>query len=352
MENGTNNHPNNDGTARGEEVVESLLKLASSRPEPCDDHRHEVRVAVKDEWQVVTGRRRWRRRAAGFSVAATVMLLVTLVMLNRDGSSTVPGQMEMARVDRISGRVRVLGVQSQGNGTTLGQQMPVYVGQTLNTGTGSGMALRLGSGISLRVDELTEITLLGQDVVKLKAGRVYVDTQDERSGNDSAAGMKARFEVLTDRGAVRHVGTQYMVSMGEERLAVSVRKGSVQVISEESEGPLAKYVKDGMELSVDEFGEVEISPTVIFGGQWQWAENLGSGYVLDLRTMAEFLEWVATETGREVRYESAAAEAVAEETVLHGTVNLPAREALDLILMTSDLSAEIQDGVIEVRLNH
>ena len=174
MENGTNDHPNNDDTARGEEVVESLLKLASSRPEPCDDHRHEVRVAVNDEWQVVTGRRRWRRRAAGFSVAATVMLLVTLVMLNRDGSSTVPGQMEMARVDRISGRVRVLGVQSQGNGTTLRQQMPVFVGQTLNTGTGSGMALRLGSGISLRVDELTEITLLGQDIVKLPGQRVRV----------------------------------------------------------------------------------------------------------------------------------------------------------------------------------
>jgi ferric-dicitrate binding protein FerR (iron transport regulator) len=350
MENGTNDPTRHDRPATGEEAVESLLRHASSRPEPSDNAREDVRAAVMAEWQAVTARRRWRRRAGIFSVAASVLLVATMVLLSLNEPSTMPDLQEIARVERISGRVQVLDTESQENGSALGQLMPVYQGQTLKTGTGSGMALSFGSGISVRVDELTEIDLFGLGSLKLNAGRVYVDTKTGSTESVDDNSAKSRFEILTDRGAIRHLGTQYMVLVGEENMSVSVREGIVHVISEKADGPSTLFVENGMKVSLNEYGEAEILPADVFGDQWLWAENLGSGFVLDSRTMAEFLEWVARETGHEIRYESATAESVARETVLHGTVDLPAREALELVLQTSDLSADIVNGVIEIRM--
>lgn len=349
MNNGTDDQIRNgrpgSGDGSDEHAVESLLSLASSRPEPSDADREAIRASVKKEWQTVTGKRKLKRRAGVVAIAASVLLAMTVVLLTNKETAVRTNLQEMASVEKISGRVQVLQAEAEESAVTLQQQMPVYVGQSIKTASGSGIALILEAGISLRIDELSEVRLIGENSLKLIAGRVYVDTHANGS-----AGSASRFEILTDMGAVRHLGTQYMVLMNASNFSVSVREGSVQVIAEELGEPSALYVRDGMALSVDSKGASNIVPNDIFGTQWQWAEQLGSGFVLDSRTIAEFLEWVARETGYEIEYESADARSVAEETVLHGTVDLPAREALDLVLATSDLSATMMDGVIEVRM--
>lgn len=343
MENGTRDQDQANRRPTGEEPLATLFRHASSRPAPSAADRRAVQEAVREEWLRVTARRRWRRRAIGFAAAVAMVSAVTLLLVDVGGQGARPELREMARVEKITGRVRVIARDAGGDGAAVANRMPVYVGQTLRTGGESGIGLRLENGVSLRVDEHSELNLIDEHSAKLRTGRVYVDTGAAEAGKAPAP----RFELLTARGTVRHVGTQYMVRIGSARLAVSVRRGAVQLLSV-GDGASALVVSGGQELSVTDRGAPEVAPTETHGDEWRWAEELGPGFALDGRTMADFLAWVASETGLEVVYLSDAARTAAEETVLHGTVDLPARQALDVVLMTSDLSAEIRDGVIEI----
>lgn len=343
MGKGTSDHSKPDRQSTGEDPLDTVFKHAPSRPAPSAADRRAVQDAVHEEWLQVTARRRWRHRAIGFAAAAAVVLAVSLLLLDIGGQAGRPEAREMARVEKITGPVRVIAADTGGDGAALAIGTPVYVAQTLRTGGESGIALRLANGLSLRVDEHSELDLIDDYSVKLLSGRVYVDTGTGGVGSPSRDG----FELLTARGTVRHVGTQYMVRMDGARLAVSVRRGAVQFLGVEDEGS-ALVVSGGQEVSVTDRGGPKVSVSDTHGDQWQWAEELGPGFALDGRSMDEFLAWVARETGLELKYRSSAAKQAAEQTALHGTVDLPAREALDIVIMSTDLAAEIEDGVIEI----
>jgi ferric-dicitrate binding protein FerR (iron transport regulator) len=343
MEKGTSDHSKPDRQSTGEDPLDTLFKHASSRPAPSVTDRRAVHDAVHEEWLQVTAWRRWRHRAIGFSAAAAVVLAVTLLLLDIGGQVGRPEAREMARVEKITGPVRVITADAGGDGADLAIGTPIYVAQSLRTGGESGIALRLANGLSLRVDEHSELDLIDDQSVKLLSGRVYVDTGTDGVGSSSLDG----FELLTARGTVRHVGTQYMVRMDGARLAVSVRLGAVQFLGVE-DGGSALVVSGGQEVSVTDRGGPKVSVTDTLGDQWKWAEALGPGFALDGRSMDEFLAWVARETGLGLKYRSFAAKQAAEQTALHGTVDLPAREALDIVIMGTDLAAKIEDGVIEI----
>ncbi len=348
MKKGTSNQTNQAAAAGGDEALESLLRTASSRPEPSEATRREVRKALHAEWRAVTVRRRWRRGAVGFSLAAAAVLVLALGLWKAKPPGTTADLRELAQVERVTGQVRVVAQGSDDAGVALGFGAPVYIGQTLEVGANSGLALRLESGISLRIDENTRLGLLDEFAVELLAGRIYVDTGVSRAQAIESPG--SRFQVFTPLGAISHIGTQYMVRLWESDLEVAVRLGSAQV--RVNDRPLASplYVNHGQRLALDTSGKRLLSQAAEASRDWEWAEALGPGFDLDGRTMAEFLDWVARETGSQVAYSTDEARALAEETVLRGQNELPPREALDVVLLTSDLSAELADGVISIRV--
>lgn len=333
-----------------EQALESLLRHARSRPVPPEGDRRAVERAVRDEWLRVTGRRRWRRRAVGFSAAASLAAVVALLLWTGGAPVDDPTRAEVARVVKVTGRVRALAGGAEDGGDLSGG-MAVRAGQAVRTAPGSGIALVLEEGISLRVDQESLVEFISGHSLHLQSGRVYVDTgSDGRSpeGVSPGASPDFSFEILTSTGIVRHFGTQYMVGVDDRRLKVRVRSGAVRFVAP---GGAPVFVSDGQQLSFSQHGEPELAPTDTHGDQWQWAEELGPGFVLEGRSLAEFLAWVAHETGLELKYHSNAEKLAAEQTVLHGTIDLPAREALGTVLMGSDLRAEIGDGVIEIGWN-
>ena len=345
IDKGTHDQPRTGRQEADEQSLELLFRLASSRPEPPEADVRQVRDAVHGEWQAVTGARRWRRRAVVLAAAAGVVLTISMVLVNQRPEPTVPELDIMARVERISGQVQVFAQASGGDGAALAAQMPVYVGQTLRTGGDSGISLRLNGGISLRLDQQTVVVLDDGEGIELRSGRVYVDTQ---SPGSAAPDPGRELLIHTDLGVISHLGTQYMVLRSGDWLRVGVRQGGVR-IDDAGEGDTASViVPTGQELSLDHAGEQVLAPLNAYGPEWLWAEKLAPEFDLDGRTMAEFLDWVASETGLDVAYQSDSVRSLAEQTMLHGQVDLPATEALQLVLMTSDFSAEIRDGVIEV----
>jgi ferric-dicitrate binding protein FerR (iron transport regulator) len=351
MENRTPENPPAGPQVAADDGLETLFRQASARPTPLPEDLRQVREAVHGEWKAVTSRRRWRQRVVGLAAAAGVVLAVTWLVVDTTPAPTNPEFRILAQVEKISGHVEVFNGDSASSGAALAAGMPVYSGQSLVTGQDSGMSLLTESGVSLRIGESSELDLADEHSVELRSGRVYVDTETSASTSTSTLGNSGEaLAILTNLGVIRHIGTQYMVRTATDRLLVGVRKGEVEVKHESRDESDALFVLAGRELSLDEQGDHRFEPFSSYGPEWQWAENLATGFELDGHTMDEFLEWVASETGLAIEYDSDAARSLARETMLHGTVDLPAREALDLVLRTSDLSAEIRDGVIEVSL--
>lgn len=349
MEKGTSDRTRQGAAGNPEEALESLFRHASSRPEPSQEDRRAVRVAVREQWRDVTGRRR-RRRVVGLSLAASAVLATVLVLFRLGSFAPDPVHQEIAKVEKVTGRVRMLAEGAGGAGTIAGRKMSVFAGHMLSTGSDSGVALRLASGISLRLDQDSELVLVDSETVELGGGRVYVDTGVDEDAGKGPQSQASRLAIETPYGTVRHLGTQYMIRAAIEGLSVSVREGVVQFQAKTDTGGSPVYVPDGKELSVDEFGQQAISAGDRHGERWRWVEALGPVFELDGRTMAEFLEWVGSETGFEIVYETDAAKVIAEDTVLHGEVDLPARQAVEVVLRTSDLAADFREGVIQVSI--
>lgn len=351
METGNKHSPGPGADSTDDRTLELLLSHASARPAPSPADHRAVESAVRDEWRRVVARRQWRRSVAGFSVAAALVLVAALVLWDGSNPANGPESAEVARVVRLTGRVSVRSGEAEGEAAMLTAGMPLRSGQSLQTTRESGIALSLEQGISLRVDQDSVVEFVDPHSVKLKSGRVFVDTGSEPGDAiDASPGSRSGFdfEIRTVKGIVRHLGTQYMVRADDEQLKVSVRRGDVRVVAA-TDGAAPVFVSDGQQLSLTQSGQPELEPTDVHGDEWRWAEELGPGLVLDGRSMDDFLTWVAHETGLELRYGSNEARVAAEQTALHGAVDLPAREALDVVILSSDLVAEIRDGVIEVR---
>ncbi len=353
MEKGTTQNPDQRlDNGQGPEVdasLEALFEHASRRPLPPEEDRQTVMAAVHQEWQAVSRSRRLRRNMAGLAVAASTILAIGLLVFQKPEISTPLQPVPVAVVEKANGQVRVMNDDAGGAGVDAAVGTLLLHGQVISTGNQSGLALRLDIGIDLRIDQNSEFRLSNGRNIDLRAGRIYVDTQ---AGNSPypVQGSGKSLVINTQRGAVTHTGTQFMVTMMASELTVSVREGRVEVSDSGRPGATPLQVSRGQLLAIAADGERELGTVEPHGENWQWAEDLGAGFVLDGRTMTDFFDWVASESGLEIRYASEEALSMSEKTVLHGKIELPATRALDVVLMSSDLSATIESGVITISL--
>ena len=213
-------------------------------------------------------------------------------------------------------------------------------GSAITTAYDARLAIRWLDGESIRLDENTRLLLISETEIELFSGRIYIDSH----ADDNKLDDKSALTTNTPFGRVQHLGTQYMTSLTDGSVIVSVRQGSVAVTGNNDES----IAKGGQQLSISSNGSVSQMPIAIYGESWQWVEEISPGFILDGRSLSDFLDWVSRESGRSLKYGSAAAETLARDTVMHGTVDLQPMRALELMLQTSDLVAEVQTGVIKI----
>jgi ferric-dicitrate binding protein FerR (iron transport regulator) len=302
-----------------ERSLQKLFAHVDPRPVPPAADTEEIRRAVLAEWEAVTGPRRWRRRA-GFAAAASVLLAVGVWVGGGLGSSAPPAT--FARVERLQGIV------DDENGTPLPLGGTLAVGDKLRTRTGQ-IALRLASGGSLRLGPRSEILLTGVDSAELVSGVLYFDSEQRRAG--------AEFTVATALGTVRDVGTQFVVRLdgGDAGIDVGVRDGRVVLTTESA----TETAAGGERLvAVRDAPSIRREPMPTFGGDWEWTETLATPFDIDGRTVSEFLAWFAQQTGRTIEYGSPAAEQLALETRLRGSIEFEPLQKLSAALATTDLT--------------
>ena len=307
--------------AEAERALKQLFAHAKPRPSPPQADAEEVRRAVYAEWDAVTGRRLFLRRA-GFVAAASVALAVVLWA----GLAPGPGDAAVfARVERVEGLV----LDADGEPLVVGAVLGA--GDAVTTGTGQ-IALRLASGGSLRVATQSRVALTALDSAELIAGVLYFDSEGERDAAD--------FTVATRLGSVRDVGTQFFARLdaAASQLDIGVRDGRVELTSEgrtDAAGVGERLVVGGGS------GGIRRDTIATFGGDWDWVEGVAPRFDTDGRTVGDFLTWFAAQTGRTIVFGSTEAERAARERI-SGTIDLPLMQQLSAVLSIADLTHAIE----------
>lgn len=320
------------GTLR-EEHLEALFRQTAKRQEPPDDVREQVRAAVHAEWTKHHGRRQ-RSWYVPLAAAASLILAAVIFALTLLPPSRGPATDRFATVERLEGDIQSLSASGQAIDLTLGTSLGL--GQELRGSAQSGAALLWQGSVSVRLDQHTRVRLAGPSRLELMQGRVYVDTRSD-SG--------AELTIETPAGSLRHIGTQYMTAVAAGDTTISVRSGKVQ--ADLSGG---RVVSQGEQVLFGKQGIKAFRRIDIHGEDWLWAESLAPAWQAEDRTVAEFLDWVAQETGRTIEYQTPEARQLAADSRLKGEIRTDPVGALELVLPATGLEAITGEGLIRVRI--
>ncbi len=322
---------------RSDDGLEQLLKRASPRPVPSRQDEDAVRNAVKAEWQSVTGRHRSRQRIFRYAIAATVVLGVfTVFSLFRVPPGTT---IQVASIEKSFGAIYLLGEAAELHETS--GIANVHAGQTILTGSDSGLALAWGDGGSLRVDEGSRIEFTDDSSVFLQSGRLYFDSAPSALSVGISAG--GTLVVNTRHGEVRHHGTQFMAHTNADELVVSVREGQVAIA-----GKYHDYTASpGEQVTLAGRQRPIVLDIKRSGEAWGWIGRTTPSADVDGKSLRVFLDWASRELGLTLEFEGGAQQ-VADAAVLRGSIDTQPGEALRLRLASAALSYRIDEGVLYV----
>lgn len=301
-----------------------LLAKVGRRTTPPIAMESEVRAAVYAEWLHLTQARKVRQRHRWLSAAAVLLAAVgigwlALDMRTNDIATTAP---LLATITKIQGNSTL-------NNTTAHNDSEVHDGDALRTGRDGSLRMELNTGISVRLASDTRLRWLNGSEVQLEQGAVYVDSHAQR----------AALTIHTTHGDVTHLGTRYLVSADRQSLRVAVREGKVAIHARNAE----LTVNALQQVHLDANGQAQRSDLAMNDASWQWADTLAQPFVLENRSVAEFLQWVSNETGYELSYASNDIQNSATRTMLHGQqTSMPPLQTLPIVLATTDFRAYIQ----------
>lgn len=321
----------------GKDTLKQLFQHASARPKAPPEDEMAIREATLEEWHQVIRARRRKRQVVAFAIAASLVLVVTVIINMQSLQRPEHAGQQIASIDHWSGQVHV-----RGRNDTLGEQRAMtdtdlQAGHVLRTVGDSRLALDWMSGESLRIDENSELLLVSAKEIRLNYGRVYIDTQN--AGDSSGT-----FLIETTIGTIEHIGTQYMTAINDGQLEVTVREGEVRIQADST----VSSAHRGERLSIDPSGALRRTEMPTYGGDWEWVAEVTPAFGLDGVSAHSFIQWAGRESGRKVIYSNEQTRELALETQLRGNIDLQPLRALKLILLTTDLEAVVEGGDILV----
>ena len=307
-----------------DEATVHLLRAAGPRASVSALRAERVRSAARAAWQGQIRRRAIRRRVASAGAllgAVALALIVGRETLFERNAPARPGD-PVAVVDQVDGRS---GIQ---------RNDAIRIGEWIETGRDSHVALRFGDGTSVRLDTGSRVRALSSKIVELAAGAVYVDNGHEGDG----------FEVRTAIATARDIGTQFEVRVLGESLRLRVRTGMVQLTDR------ARSItgRQGTGITLSANGAVS-RPFEGHDPGWEWTTRVAPPLEMEGTSLARFLEHAAREQGWTIVYPDPALAREAEAIVLHGSVKgLAADEAVGVAVATSGLRHRVEHGSLVV----
>jgi hypothetical protein len=323
-------------------IEDELLTSALRTPALSQEGLERVRAAVEREWRAtipqgaVAGKRRTAlsSRLRWFAMAAAAVVAavgVTSWVARLPVQTSALGS--ISRSDE--GALSVLSARFPPRNLTQGGEL--RVGDRV---TAQGPALvALARGGTLRISAGSEVTVISPSQIALGRGMIYLDIP-----SGTRAGIPLR--VITNAGAVEHVGTEFEVMSDDQTVRVRVREGRIRFV-----GRTATVVADaGTELLASPGKSIVERPIDTYGSDWLWTAALAPDYEIEGSSLISFLRWVSRELGRPLNFADANARQIADRTILHGSVRHQAPiDAMSNVLATTSLTYEIRGDAIWVR---
>jgi ferric-dicitrate binding protein FerR (iron transport regulator) len=317
--------------------IEALLREVGAGNQIPFAAAEEVRRAVHQEWLTVVAQRKRRRRIATFGIAASFALMMAVASWVL--RSSVPSSELQTVVAYVDGAAQFQ-PSAQGSMERLSVGNALPVGGVLLTDGSTRVALEYGTAVSMRVDRASKIERVGGNRFRLSAGAVYIDADPKADEHELI--------VETPAGDVRHLGTQYQVRQSNGLIEIGIREGRVEITKPDR----SALASAGELLRINAEGEIDRQAISAQDPQWDWAEQTTPPFSIDDRTLAEFLEWVGRETGRQVIYASPEAQTIAQTLKLRGSIEgLDPDTALSAVLSTTEfVRYDTSDNLIGVQL--
>jgi ferric-dicitrate binding protein FerR (iron transport regulator) len=321
--------PSDGFSSSQDQEIARLLHLAGPRESAHPERVERVRSAVHARWraEVRARRRRWIPWIAVPAAAAAGVAVFFLLAPRLRAPSPGAGASSLAVLERLRDPV------TRGGGVGLKPGEEIEPGSEISTGAEGRAALRLASGASLRLDGGTTLRLVSGALLDLERGAVYID---------SGEATDARVAVHTPSGTIRDVGTQFVVRLGEAGLVVAVREGSASLSREGG----VEEISAGTRLTAGPGGAISRAPVASYGPDWDWVMEIAPPFMVENRTLGEFLAWVSRETGRQVRFSDPGSAQERASIILHGSLaGLRPDQAPAAILPTCGLKSRLEGDV-------
>ena len=320
-----------------EQSIERLIKLAGERDMPSQEGTERARVAAEESFRRMLGQRppaapRSRIKAIlGFAMAAGLAAVALYTWTHRALSAP---PVLVARIATLEGGATLL----ESGGESLARlALPILSGTTLATGEGR-VALTFGDSVSLRADRRTRLRFDSRERITLLDGALYVD-----SGGVNAV---PTLRIDTPAGEVRHVGTQFQVSVSGDTTRVRVREGRVLLTRAAGE-PADIVTGDEMKVSGEDVQWLHALPS--FGPDWEWSAGIAPPLEIENRPLSEFLAWMVREHGWQLRYGDQALQPRTLSIRLHGSLDgLGADAMLERVSLVTGVSVRASEGVLWV----
>jgi ferric-dicitrate binding protein FerR (iron transport regulator) len=319
---------------------ERLLTSALRTPALSQDALDRMRLAVEREWHAATtaGAAAGTRHTAlsfrvlWFAVAAAVVAAVGVASWIARPPARAASVGSVSRT--VEGALSVLSARFPRRNLTQGGEL--QVGDRV---TAQGPALvALARGGTLRIYAKSEFTVISPSQISLERGLIYLDVP-------WGAGVGTPLRIITNAGAIEHIGTEFEVLSDDEAVRVRVREGRIRFV-----GRTDTVVADaGTELRVVPGKPIVQRPIDTYGREWSWTAALAPDYEIEGSSLIGFLRWVSRELGRPLNFADTNARKIADRTILHGSVRHQAPiDAMSNVLATTSLTYEIRGDAIWV----
>jgi ferric-dicitrate binding protein FerR (iron transport regulator) len=262
-----------------------------------------------------------RRLPLRFGIAAgfTVLAVAAWWSLSRQGPI-------VANVERVQGRVVVQGAALLSGAESAVSGATLHADDGIEVTGGSGLLIRYLPDLTVRLASGARAELTSREELRLTAGIAYVD---------ATPGANAPLRVVTPHGVVTHVGTQYLVEAAADRLEVSVREGSAQVVTDGD----ASLAEAGHWVVHRQGAAPTRGQIAADDSRFDWIGALPTEFRLEGATLAEFMTWFHRETGLTPIYSTGVNAQDFADVKLKGSIeHLAPLDALSYVLATADLA--------------
>lgn len=312
-----------------------LIRLTGGREPIVEAQFDAAHARVSAHWQTVVADRQAQRRSGRLRLVAVAAGLVAAVSIAVSVMTYLPGSATaVASVDHVLGDVFVDGQPVQ-PGDTIARE------SVIETGASARIAIELVNGQSLRLDKATRVGMRDLDRIELERGGVYIAS--------AAIGDPSPVYVETSFGVASDIGTRFQVRIDDQKLAVGVRDGIVEVNRKDS-APVS--IAGGKQYLLAADGEAREQILDKNSPYWDWADSVRPPFDIHEATLMDYLVWYAREQGVTLRFADERSEQSAHATLLSGSIEgLSVEEGLDVVRRIAPFSSESDLQVMMVGID-